>query len=81
MSFSLPVTPPNLPNSRKYGSAFLSWKADGSADMDLPLRLPQTPLYGTAKMSNGGYTIEPGTPFYNYMKGYRSKISGAGGYF
>jgi hypothetical protein len=41
----------------------------------------KTPLYGMAKMANGGYTIEPGTPFYNYMKGNRSKISGAGGYF
>ena len=41
----------------------------------------KTPLYGMVKMANGGYTIEPGTPFYNYMKGYRSKISGAGGYF
>jgi hypothetical protein len=79
MSFSLLRNPlygrddtPRLPTTPQYGG------------MVYPGALPGTPfgpIGGMAKMANGGYTVEPGTPFYNYMKGNRSKISGAGGYF
>jgi len=104
----------------KYGTAFLSWKADGTADMDRPLDLPKPAprnpgkmaeggrvnlavgfpygiynypipnlpapynpgpprrdLMMTGKMANGGYTIQPGTPFYNYFNALRNNKIGA----
>lgn len=93
----------------KYGTAFLTWKADGTADMDRPLRgmadggrvnlavgfpygiynspMPNLPapynpgprrdIMMTGKMANGGYTIQPGTPFYNYFNALRNNKIGA----
>lgn len=54
----------------KYGSSFLTWKADGTADMDRPLR-------GMADGGNVNYTIQPGTPFYNYFNSLRGNKIGA----
>jgi len=31
----------------------------------------------TGKMANGGYTIQPGTPFYNYFNALRNNKIGA----
>jgi hypothetical protein len=60
-----------------YGSAFLRWNADGSAD-----REPVTYVPGPrpARMADGGnvnYTIQPGTPFYNYFNSLRGNKIGA----
>jgi len=38
----------------KYGTAFLSWKADGTADMDRPLDLPKPAPRNPGKMADGG---------------------------